>query len=73
MSNYALQEDLRVFYARKLNALFYHNEADRNTVIFSDKLELKHFHTLQMMIPKYLPSLFKDNPLTEQETALLKS
>jgi hypothetical protein len=26
-----------------------------------------------MMIPKYLPSLFKASPLTEQETALLKS
>jgi hypothetical protein len=73
MSGYALQEDLRVFYARKLNALFYHCEADRSTVIFTDKLELKHFHTLQMMIPKYLPSLFKDNPLSEMETALLKS
>jgi hypothetical protein len=73
MSNYVLQEDLRVFYARKLNALFYYSESERNTVIFTDKLELKHFHALQMMIPKYLPSLFKTQPLTEQETALLKS
>jgi hypothetical protein len=73
MSGYTLQEDLRVFYARKLNALFYHNESEKSTIIFTDKLELKHFHALQMMIPKYLPSLFKDKPLTEQETALLKS
>jgi hypothetical protein len=73
MNNYTLQEDLRVFYARKLNALFYYSEADCNTVIFTDKLEQKHFHALQMMIPKYLPSLFKASPLTEQETALLKS
>jgi hypothetical protein len=27
-----------------------------------DHLELKHFHALQMMIPKYLPGLFTDNP-----------
>ncbi|MCL2638456.1 MAG: hypothetical protein FWD48_08820 [Oscillospiraceae bacterium] len=73
MSDYALQEDLRVFYARKLNALFYHNADDRSTVIFTDRLELKQFHALQMMLPKYLPSLFKTSPLTEQETALLKS
>ena len=72
MGNYSRQEDLRVFYARKLNALFY-SDNNRNTVIFTDKLELKHFHVLQMMLPKYLPSLFKNNPLTEAETELLKS
>ena len=71
MSGYTLCEDLRVFYARKLNALFYANE--KNTVIFTDLLDLKRFHALQMMLPKYLPKLFKDNPLTETETALLKS
>jgi len=73
MGDYTLQEDLRVFYARKLNALFYHSADDRSTVIFTDRLELKHFHALQMMLPKYLPSLFKNNPLSESETALLKS
>jgi hypothetical protein len=73
LSSYFLKEDLRVFYARKMNALFYTDNAKRNTVIFVDKLALKHFHALQMMIPKYLPSLFADNPLTEAETALLKS
>ena len=72
-SNYSLQGDLRIFYARKLNALFYHSETDKNTVIFVDKLEHKQFHALQMMLPKYLPSLFKTNPLSESETALLKS
>ena len=72
LTGYALCEDLRIFYARKLNALFYHSEADRNTVIFTDRLELKHFHALQTMLPKYLPALFKA-PLTERETALLKS
>jgi hypothetical protein len=73
MKDYSLCEDLRIFYARKLNALFYHSEAYRNTVIFTDKLELKQFHALQTMLPKYLPSLFVDSPLTESETALLKS
>jgi hypothetical protein len=73
LKEYSLCEDLRVFYARKLNALFYHSESNKTTVIFTDKLEPKQFHALQMMIPKYLPELFKDNPLTESETALLKS
>ena len=73
MSSYTRQEDLRIFYARKLNALFYTDDKKRNTVIFADRLELNHFHALQMMIPKYLPTLFDDNSLTETETALLKS
>ena len=33
-------------------------------LIFADKLELKHFHALQMMIPRYLPRLFVDSLLT---------
>jgi len=73
MSSYMRRDDLKVFYARKINALFYTDTDNRNTVIFADQMELKHFHALQMMIPKYLPSLFADNPLTKTETALLKS
>jgi hypothetical protein len=73
MDKFDRREDLRVFYVRKLNALFYTDVNEYNTVIFTDKFELKHFHVLQMMLPKYLPSLFIDKPLTEMETALLKS
>jgi len=73
LSNFNRRDDLQVFYARKVNALFYTDIAEQNTVIFTNKLELKHFHALQMLIPKYLPLLFAGNPLTEMETALLKS
>jgi len=73
MSGFTRRDDLKVFYARKVNALFYIDADNRNTVIFADQMELKHFHVLQMMIPKYLPGLFADNPLTTTETALLKS
>jgi hypothetical protein len=51
-----------------VSALFYYSETDRNTVIFMDKMDVKLFHALQTMIPKYLPSLFKDCPLTDSET-----
>jgi len=67
------RDELRVFYARKLNALFFTDEDGKNTFIFTSKMELKHFHALQMMIPKYLPRLFSDDSLTEAEIALLKS
>ncbi|MCL2187771.1 MAG: hypothetical protein FWC16_01920 [Defluviitaleaceae bacterium] len=73
MSNYTRRDDLQVFYARKAKALFYTDDAEKNTVIFTDRLELKHFHVLQMMIPKYLPRLFVASPLTEVEVCLLKS
>jgi len=73
LSNYTRRDDLHVFYARKVNALFYTDDAEQNTVIFVDKMELKHFHVLQMMIPKYLPLLFAGDPLTETEIVLLKS
>jgi len=73
MSNYMCRDDLRVFFARKVNALFYTDAGERNTVIFAANLELKHFHALQMMIPKYLPRLFSNSPLSEAEMALLKS
>jgi hypothetical protein len=73
MSDYTRRDDLRVFFARKVNALFYTDASEQNTVIFVDKLELKQFHVLQMMIPKYLPQLFKDSPLSSEEIKLLKS
>jgi hypothetical protein len=72
MSNFTRRDDLQVFYARKANALFYTDDTERNTVIFAEKMELKHFHALQMMIPKYLPTLFAESPLTEAEIKLLK-
>jgi rubrerythrin len=71
--NFNRRDELHAFYARKLNSLFFTDDEEKNTLIFISKKELKHFHALQMMIPKYLPQLFSGNPLTETETALLKS
>jgi len=73
MANFTRRDDLQVFFARKVKALFYTEDTGRNAIIFAERLELKHFHALQMMIPKYLPSLFADTPLTEAEINLLKS
>ena len=73
MTDYTRRDDLHVFFGRKTKALFYTDESERNTIIFTGKLELKQFHVLQMMIPKYLPRLFADSPLTQMEIDLLKS
>jgi hypothetical protein len=71
LDTYTEQEDLHAFYIKKLNGLFYQN--DHSTIIFLDELDIRRFHALQMMIPKYLPKLFADSPLSVEETALLKS
>ena len=71
--NYTRCDDLRVFYARKMKALFYMDESKTTTLIFLDILGMKHFHVLQMMIPRYLPLVFANSPLADAETALLKS
>jgi len=71
LDGYTQREDLRIFYIRMLDGLFYTNY--RSAVIFLDSLDFRKFHALQMMIPKYLPALFADAPLTAEETALLKS
>ena len=73
LNGYIRRDDLQVFYARKFKALFYIDVEERTTLIYVNKLELKHFHALQMMISKYLPRLFTNAPLTEKEMALLKS
>ena len=73
LPGYNPRDDLQVFYARKAKSLFYTDATGRKTIIFTGSLELKHFHVLQMMIPKYLPHLFTDSSLTETEITLLKS
>ena len=67
----APREDLRLFYIKMLNGLFYTN--DHSALIFLDHLDTRRFHALQMMIPRYLPCLFDGAPLSAAETALLKS
>ena len=75
LPGYHRREDLQIFFARKAKSLFYTDDAGKNTIIFTGKMDLKHFHVLQMMIPKYLPFLFEgaNKPLTEKEISLLKS
>lgn len=68
---YTMQEDLRVFYIKMLDGLFYSNGV--SAMIYLDFLDTRRWHALQMMVPKYLPRLFTDVPLSAEETALLKS
>ena len=75
LPNYSHRNDLRVFYARKMKSLFFTDNEGKHTIIFVSHLDIKHYHALQMMTPKYLPFLFedKDAPLSENEILLLKS
>ena len=73
MQDFTAQEDLHIFYARKVKARFLTHESRRSTIIFAERLKPKQFHALQMMMPKYLPELFANIPLNPNELKLLKS
>lgn len=70
-TDYVEQEDLHVFYMKKFEGLFYSD--GKNELIFLSYINSSILHALQMMIPRYLPSLFSHASLSEDETALLKS
>lgn len=58
---------------KKIRSRFYINDEKHSALIFVENLDLKRWHLLQSLIPRYFPSWFKDNPINETETALLKS
>ena len=50
---YTPLDDLRVFYVKMLKGLFY--TTGYSTLIFLDSLDIRRYHALQMMIPRYFP------------------
>jgi len=71
LKDHTLIEELRVFYIKMFDGLFFTD--NNSTVIFLKSLDIRIHHALQMMIPKYLPGLFSGMPLAAEEMDLLKS
>ncbi len=71
--NFHEAKDLRLFVQRrgKLNARFYINEQDKETLVICDGLTLYNYHLLQSLTPRLFPWLFVDAPLDEVEGSLL--
>ena len=49
------------------------SEKRKITVIFAECLDVKRYHLLQSLIPRYLPWYVSENPFDEEEVALLRS
>lgn len=69
-------KDVEVYFKQRFNFQLrvYTNEAVHAAYIFtSKKVPLQIYHVLQAFIPRYLPWLFEDSPISDREQALLKS
>lgn len=66
-------EDLKVFTSKYMNARFYINEEQKITYILVLNMNMRDFHFLQMLIPRYLPWYFADKPLNKDEIELVFS
>lgn len=67
--------DVAVFLKQSagIRAKIYISEVFKSALIFVERLNIAKLHVLQSVIPRYLPWFFKDNPLTEEDTALLRT
>lgn len=73
-SSFSELEDLKEFFAqRHIQARFYINEVRKVCYVMVGSLDIKKWHLLQSLIPRYLPWWFEDQPLNEKEKELLKS
>lgn len=48
-------------------------EETNTTIINVEQLDIRRYHILQAYIPRYLPGIFKEKPITEEERNLLKT
>lgn len=66
-------KDLHVFVAKQANVRFYINEETKSTAIFVGALNTRIWHLIQSLISRFVPWFFKDNPLNDEEKALVKA
>lgn len=57
----------------KVRARIFLNAELKNVLIFIEKLDMKRWHLMQSLLPRYFPWYFKDSPRTEEETKLLST
>lgn len=44
-----------------------------NTIVFTERMNLKRWHLLESLIPRYFPWYFGSSPATDEETEILKT
>ena len=48
-------------------------EETNTTIINVEQIDLRRYHILQAYIPRYLPGIFKEKPITDEERNLLRT
>lgn len=75
-STYKYREatDLRQFASQHhINARFYFNDSTRSTVIVVDQMELRSYHFIVSLMPRYIKWYLEEQPLDAEEIQLCKS
>lgn len=57
----------------KIRARVFISEERKSVLIFVEKLDIKRWHLLQSLIPRYMPWYVRKNPFTDEEVALIRS
>ena len=72
--NFVKVERLTEYYKKIFRVLCYINQETKTTVVFTDNIDLRRFHLLQVAIPVMLPWYFPPEAgVTDQEKAILES
>ena len=70
------KKDISAYYQAKFDiaARFYIVPSINSCIAFFDQNEMtaRVFHTLVALIPRFIPTLFKENPITEQEAEVFR-
>lgn len=75
VSGYKLLADLSAWIESdaKFRAKVYVNEEYSNTIIFTEKMNMKRWHMLESLISRYFPWYFESNPMTDEEIEIVKT
>ena len=57
----------------KVRARVFISEECKSVLIFIEKLDIKRWHLLQSLIPRYLPWYVRESPFDEEEVGLIRS
>lgn len=71
---FVFADDLARFFEQKsIKARIFINEHLKRTIIFVERMDLRKWHFLQSLIPRFFPWWFADNPLSDNELDLLRA
>lgn len=65
--------DIRAYFARSMNVRFFISAELRKTIIIVENLNMRRFHLLCALIPRYIPWFFEEHQVDDFEASLLHS